>query len=129
MSSGRSSSSVTSVTVPPFAADDRTTASDATPKLTSEEREKAHEMVWQAPSELAEPPGPEKVLPQLKAPGMRIECLNRRPVETLSKRVEVCRERQRAEGRLLASTFCHGGSLFLVFKHWPSSAPPFPRST
>ena len=104
-------------------------APHATSKLTAEDCERAHGMVWQAPPELAKPPGPEKVLPQLKAPGIRIECVNRRPVETLSKRVEVCRERQREEGRLLASTFCHGGSLFLVFKHWPYSAHPFPRST
>lgn len=99
------------------------------PELTQEERAKAARLVWRAPSELAEPPGPEKILPQLDAPGIRIECVSRRPVETLAARVEACREGQRAKGRMLASTFCHGGSLFLVFKHWPYSADPFPRST
>lgn len=97
--------------------------------LTDEERRLAARLVWRAPSELAEPPGPDKILPQLEAPGIRIECVSRRPVDTLANRVETCRERQRTEGRMLASTFCHGGSLFLVFKHWPYSASPFPRST
>lgn len=122
MSSGPPLSNANRASLPPA-------ASARAPELTGDECARARDSVWKAPAELANPPGAERVLPQLNAPGIRIECVARRPIETLAERVEVCRKRQREAGRVLASTFCHGGSLFLVFKRWPYSAHPFPRST
>jgi len=85
--------------------------------------------IWKAPDSLANAPGPERVLPQLNHPEIRIECVACRPIESLTRRVEACRKRQLESGRSLASTFPHGASLFLVFKRWSHSAEPFLRST
>lgn len=89
------------------------------PQLTEPEREMARRVVWSRPAEWGRSDSPSSMdgLPA----GLRIECLNRRPLESLAERLDDCRRRQREEGRLLASTFCHGASLFLVFKPWPSA--------
>jgi hypothetical protein len=93
-------------------------------QLTEEEREETRRLVWNTPAEMGSPLGHE--LPPSASEGIRIECVSRRPLETLAGRLELCRTRQREKGRLLASTFCHGGSLFLVFKHWPGPPCDFP---
>lgn len=85
-------------------------------RLTSEERSVVTRHVWRAPPSLGTAPGPEEVMPQLPSNGLRIECVHTEPRETLGERVEVCRRPQTADDRQLASTFCHDGSMFLVFK-------------
>ncbi len=129
MSAGLHKGKVASALIPPEQPGDDVRINDTSPALLPEEHAFARKSVWRAPADLAHAPGPEEVLPQFAAPGIRIECVSRRPINTLPDRVDLCREKQRTEGRLLASTFCHGGSLFLVFKRWPISAHPFPRST
>lgn len=96
--------------------------------LTPEERNAVTQHVWRAPPLLGTAPGPEEVMPQLPSNGLRIECVQIEPRDTLGERVEACCRRQTDGDRRLASTFCHDGSMFLVFKR-RATVVDFSRST
>jgi len=104
-------------------------ASNRRGQLTEKERARAEKWVWRAPSKLATPPDSMRVLPQFKAPGICMECVEQKPAETLAERIDACCRRQAAEGLSLSAKFSHGDDLFLVCKRAPQSADPFPRST
>lgn len=85
-------------------------------RLTPEEHNGVTQHVWRAPPSLGTAPSPKEVMPQLPSNGLRIECVHTEPRDTLGERVEACRRRQTNDDRQLVSTFCHDGSMFLVFK-------------
>lgn len=105
----------------------RRATEDEEVQLTPEERKEVEQHVWRAPASLAKPPGPDRVLPQMPSPNLRIECVPSEPRATLTERVESCEREQASQGRLLASTFCHAGSIFLIFKR-RASGGDFSRS-
>ena len=85
-------------------------------RLTSEERMISSRHVWNDSSQRGTTTDKETVFPDSAGNGLRIECVPTEPRNTLADRMEVSRRRQAEDDRQLASTFCHDGSMFLVFK-------------
>jgi hypothetical protein len=85
-------------------------------RLTSEERMMVSRHVWNDSSQRGTTTDKETVFPDSAGNGLRIECVPTEPRNTLADRMEVSRRRQAEDDRQLASTFCHDGSMFLVFK-------------
>lgn len=85
-------------------------------RLTPDERTIVSRHVWRGSPQGKVSDGREPTLTELELNGIRIECVSTEPRNTLADRMETSRNRQAEDDRQLASTFCHDGSMFLVFK-------------
>lgn len=85
-------------------------------RLTSEERMLVSRHVWNDSRQGETAIEKETAFLDPTGNGLRIECVPIEPRNTLADRMEVSRSRQATDHRQLASTFCHDGSMFLVFK-------------
>lgn len=94
---------------------DRTLA-DTHVRLTFEERMMVSRHVWSDSPRKTSRLDRETALSDVVEGGLRIECVPTEPRDTLADRMEISRKRQAADDRQLASTFCHDGSMSLVFK-------------
>lgn len=71
---------------------------------------------WRAPRNFPAAPGPAQVLPTLPSKRLKIVCLRSGEPAELGLQVKAACREQAAAGLILASTFSHDGSIFLVFK-------------